>query len=76
MEMYVCTFAFGHFAFQVVAIKRTIRQAFQCRAVFREGVSVPLWPEIPSNYIWPHNHALMSGEDFDAFAMRWATINI
>jgi hypothetical protein len=76
-EMYVCTFAFGHFAFQVVALKReTFSQPFECRSVFREGVAVPLWPEIPSNYIWPHNLALMSGEEFDTFARRWETITI
>ena len=76
VEMYVCTLAFGHFAFQVVAVKHTLNQRFQCTSVFREGVAVPFWPETPANYSWPHNRALMSSAEFDDFSMRWKTVDL
>lgn len=76
-QTYVCTCAFGHFVFQVLAVTRQPRRTpLRFRSGFREGVAVPLWPHIPTGYIWPHRFALMSVEEFDAFAFRWNAIQL
>ena len=75
-EMYISTFAFGHLALQVAAMKQSLRHPVDLRSNFREGVAVRFWPEIHSSYIWPHGRALMSSEEFDAFAMRWKTVEV
>jgi hypothetical protein len=74
--MYVCTFAIGNLALQVVAVKdKTERAIFRPTPGF-EYVAVPFWPELHPKYIWPGVDALRSPEDFNVFASRWQNIEL
>jgi hypothetical protein len=72
--MYVCTFAIGHLAIQVVAVKdKTERAIFSPTPGF---VAVPFWPGLQPNYIWPGSEVLRSPDDFRALAYRWQNIEV
>jgi hypothetical protein len=68
-ELYTCTYAVGHFIFQVCAERWPIRTALVPWRGF-EQVSIPFWPTVPDNAVWPPSAALGS-EHFEKFAMRW-----
>jgi hypothetical protein len=74
LELYVCTYAIGHFAFQVVAERKPSSYA-QSPAAGSELLAVPFWPRIPSGFEWPPKAVLKSVKDFDLFASRWQILN-
>jgi hypothetical protein len=69
---YVCTYAAGHFIFQLVAA-RTGRIFFPQQGF--EPLAVPLWPSFRS-FVWPPDLAIGSVQGFDSFSMRWKTVRI
>lgn len=74
--MYVCTFAIGHIAIQVVAVKdKTDRAIFRPTQSF-ERLAVPFWPGLLPNYVWPGSAALGGPDEFTAFASRWQNIEV
>ena len=74
LKLHVCTFAVGHFAFQTVASKYFGPSiSFSSKSGF-DHLSVPLWPEIPSGFVWPAGDVLRSPGQFEAFAERWEVI--
>jgi hypothetical protein len=74
VELNVCTYAVGHFVFQVVAgITSNVLQ-FEPQDKF-DTLSVPFWPAIPSEgKRWPPSDVLRGKADFDRYAVRWGTI--
>jgi hypothetical protein len=73
-KLYACTCAFGYFTFQVLAVHQIGDLGFRSLAGFKENLAVPFWPALPRGYIWPHNVALKTVEEFDVFAARWERI--
>jgi hypothetical protein len=75
LEMYICTFALGHIAVQVVSAKVsgivTIDPTLNL-----ESLAVPFWPELYPGYVWPGNVALLSRQEFISFAYRWGNVKV
>jgi hypothetical protein len=75
--LYVCTYAVGHFVFQVVDKKR---QGFTKVVLEPRGprtfqsVAVEFWPWVPGGLAWPPAHVLQAVDDFDAFSVRWRNL--
>ncbi len=74
LKLYVCTYAVGHFAFQVVAVRSTGIPSFSPRAGF-EYIAVPFWPTIPDGISWPPSEVMRTSTDFDKFSERWGAIS-
>jgi hypothetical protein len=75
LELYVCTYAIGRFAFQVVAERKPSPFTLSPVAGF-EHMAVPFWPRIPIGFMWPPKAVLESVKDYDLFASRWRRLNI
>jgi hypothetical protein len=77
VEMYICTFAIGNLAIQMVAVRNPIRYVLEPKSGF-ESLAVPLWPDMWPGYIWPGveqgAELLTSVEQFREFAGRWSTV--
>ena len=75
IQTYVCTCAFGHFAFQVLTVKQIGRANIRPIRNLK-NLTVKFWPKIGGNIIWPPPFALQSIADFDAFATNWKDVVI
>ena len=75
LELYVCTYAVGHLAFQVVAARQTGLTLFSPGDGF-EHLAIPFWPRLRLGTRWPPNYVLRTVGDFDEFSRRWETIII
>lgn len=75
LHIYTCTFALGHLAVQVVALKESSNFIFSPNPGF-EGLAVPFWPRLPRNYVWPGNSILRDRDEFLSFAYRWNSITL
>jgi hypothetical protein len=73
LKLYVCTYAIGHFVFQVLAYRRLGFKSIRPRDKTRHLV-VPFWPRIPQHFIWPPAHALATVNELNAFSVRWQEI--
>jgi hypothetical protein len=74
--MYVCTFAIGNIAIQVVAVKDKTERVIFTPTINSEFLPIPFWPGLQADYVWPGSPALRSEEDFRSFAGRWKTIEV
>jgi len=74
LELYVCTYAIGHFVFQVVAERKPSSLALSPIPRF-ERLAVPFYPRIDAGFVWPPEVALKTVKDFDVFAARWGRID-
>jgi len=72
-ELYVCTYAAGSFAFQVVAIKSLGLARLIPDGKF-DRLSVPFWPQIVPDFVWPPQTALRSIEEFTQYHRRWEKV--
>jgi hypothetical protein len=71
LKLYVCTYAVGHFVFQLVAAEVKGITELRPRDSF-EDLSIPLWPNLPSGIKWPPvANVLRTRGDFNRFAERW-----
>jgi hypothetical protein len=75
LELYVCTYAIGHFVFQVVAERYPSSFAVSPISGF-EHLAVPFWPRIPDAFMWPPETVLEKVKDFDLFAARWQRLHV
>lgn len=73
LELYVCTYAVGHFVFQVVAARHAGIPSFSPRAGF-EHLGIPFWPTIPEGVAWPPPNVLRTWIEFEQFSERWGAI--
>jgi len=73
--MYTCTGAIGYFVFKVVVVKQIWNHSLVPSGGF-EGLSVPFWPAVPRDFVWPPPFALADKKQFEAFADRWRTIRL
>jgi hypothetical protein len=71
IRSYVCTFAAGHFVFQLVAIRS--RRAFEPIPGF-EHLAIPFYPRF-DRFDWPPYYALADIRQFEIFAMRWNALS-
>ncbi len=74
IKLYVCTYAAGHFVFQVVGQKqhgftKVTLQPSGPRTFRSEAVE--FWPWISGGVLWPPTHLLQTVDDFYLFATRW-----
>ena len=69
IDFQVCNFRAGSFGFQVAASRNPVRCSLTPNPTF-EDLSVPLWPEVWPNVIWPLAPALTPAQ-FRSFGMRW-----
>lgn len=53
VELYVCTYSAGSFVFQVMSVKTIGRSPLGPRSDF-DRVSVPFWPHIRPEFVWPN----------------------
>jgi hypothetical protein len=76
IELYTCTYAVGHFVFQVVGQWQNRLTAFRPHDAAFDRIAVPFWPAglLPQNLRWPTDHILRSVDDFDGFAIRWKAV--
>src|SRR5258708_36841137 len=74
LELYVCTYAIGHFVFQAVAQREPCSFALSPVLGF-EHLAVPFYPRIPPGFVWPPELVLKTVKDFDFFAARWRRLN-
>jgi hypothetical protein len=73
MQFYICTYAIGHFVFQVLALKTIHTGPFRLSAgdpSFNK-TAVQFWPGIIPGFIWPRPFALRSVEELEKFHRRW-----
>jgi hypothetical protein len=76
IKLYACTYAVGHFVFQVVSARYTLgTPPFSPEPSFN-GLAVPFWPAIPERFYWPPADVLRTKRDFDLFAERWRAIRL
>jgi hypothetical protein len=74
LKLYVCTYAVGHFVFQLVAAEvKGIIELIPHESF--ENLSIPLWPNMPHGVQWPPViDVLRTKRDFVQFAGRWRKI--
>src|ERR1700733_10755898 len=65
VRSYICTFATGHFVFQLVAIRSS--RAFEPLPGF-EHLAVPFYPRF-QKFVWPPIYTLADTRQFEIFAM-------
>lgn len=77
LRLYVCTYAVGHFVFQVVADRQQGFVPFGPIADYSH-IAIPFWPtsDLPRGFVWPPKAILRTVKDFDDFSERWRTINV
>jgi hypothetical protein len=73
IQLYVCTYAIGNFAFQVLAVKSFREQGFRPDPRF-DNLAVTFYPRIEPGFVWPRPFALHSVEEFEKFHRRWEGI--
>jgi hypothetical protein len=76
IQLYVCTYAVGHLFFQVVAAD--LPRNFPSFTPYPESfkyLSIPLWPTLSSDFIWPPKSSLQR-DDFETFAERWKKLRL
>jgi hypothetical protein len=71
IRSFVCTFAAGHFVFQLVAMRSTRR--FLPLPGF-EHLAVDFYPRFES-LVWPPPYGLANVAAFESFSSRWRSIN-
>jgi hypothetical protein len=74
LKTYVCTYAVGHFVFQVIAADLPPGFFQIAPTPGFEEVTIPFWPRIPDGFVWPLTDVLKTVVDFDAFSMRWQNV--
>jgi len=75
-QMYVCTFAIGHMAIQVVAVKNKTGNALFRPESGLVDLAIPFWPRLQPNYIWPGNAGIRNPDEFIALCHRWQNIQV
>src|SRR5215472_8159168 len=75
VHLYVCTYAVGHFAFQLVGVHQIGKATFWPKPGF-ETVAIPIYPGLRPDTVWPPEHAIIGGRGIDAFAERWTSIRL
>lgn len=75
LKLYICTYAAGHFIFQLVAARyyRTTMTAFAPEDNF-EYLAMPFWPTMPIKIRWPPPDVLRTSGDLARFANRWSVV--
>jgi hypothetical protein len=75
LKLYICTYAIGHFVFQVVSAKYTrgIR-SFSPIAGF-EHLSIPFWPTLATKTRWPPDDVIRTVAELEGFSRRWRTVS-
>jgi hypothetical protein len=76
LDLYVCTYAIGHFVFQAVAFRKRVSWHVRPHMSAFENLAVAFWPTIPDGFIWPPQIALMDANNLTSFANRWARIDM
>lgn len=76
MEFYICTYAIGHFVFQLLSFKTTYTRPLRITPGDTEfnTTAVMFWPQIVPNFVWPSPFALRSVEELEKFHRRWEVI--
>lgn len=70
VQLCVCTYGVGGFAFQVVAVKHLGSGGLIPAGEF-DKLSIPFWPEIPPRFVWPLPFGLRSVQEFIQYHRRW-----
>jgi len=71
ITLYVCTYAVGHFVFQVVGQKQQGYANVTLQPRELQAFALEFWPWVPDGASWPPAHVLQTVEDFDSFSSRW-----
>lgn len=74
ITLYVCTYAVGHFAFQVVGWKQYGHTTVTLQPREFRSLAVEFWPWIKNGATWPPVHVLQTVDDFDSFSSRWRNL--
>jgi hypothetical protein len=75
IKLYVCTYAVGHFVFQVVSVEVRGVTDFSPHESF-EHLAIPLWPNLPLGIKWPPvSDVLRTKADFERFSARWEKLS-
>jgi len=74
ITLYVCTYAVGHFVFQVVGQKQQGFTSVTVQPRELRSFGVEFWPWIPDGATWPPADVLQTVDDFDSFSNRWRNL--
>ncbi len=74
LKLHVCTYAIGHFVFQVLAQRPLEFKTISPRGGSASYLAIPFWPHIPQGFVWPPANALATVEDLYAFSVRWKDV--
>jgi hypothetical protein len=72
--LYVCTYAVGHFVFQVVCQNQQGYANATLEPREFRSFTVEFWPWVPDGASWPPAHVLQTVADFDSFSSRWRVV--
>jgi hypothetical protein len=75
LQLYICTYGIGGFAFQVLAAKEISIGIYSQGGRF-ENLAVPFWPHIPSGFIWPVPCGLRSVQELIEFHGQWDNLGL
>ncbi len=76
IKLYVCTYAVGHFVFQVLAVNQDGLRSIASRRQGFEQVAVRFWPTLPADLQWPLADVLRTVGDFDRYSTRWQDVMV
>ena len=74
ITLYVCTYAVGHFVFQVVGQKQKGYTMVTLQPREFRSFAVEFWPWVPGGVSWPPALVLQTVDDFDSFSSRWRNL--
>jgi hypothetical protein len=74
ITLYVCTYAVGHFVFQVVGQKQLGHTNVTLQPRELRSFAVEFWPWVSASASWPPAHVLQTVHDFDSFSSRWRNL--
>jgi hypothetical protein len=75
LQLYICTYGIGGFAFQVLAAKQRVLGTYSQGGRF-EKLAVPFWPQIPLGFIWPVPSGLRSVQEIIEFHGQWNNLGL
>jgi hypothetical protein len=78
VRLYVCTYAIGHFVFQVVGQRQQGFTPFGPLDRRFDGSALPFFPTrmLPRGLTWPVADVLRTAQDLEDFALRWKDIRV
>lgn len=76
IALYVCTYAVGHFVFQVVGQKQHGHTKVTLQPREFRSFAVEFWPQVPDAASWPPAAVLQTVDELGSFSSRWHNLTV